>query len=168
MSVSLYSVSVPVFVRMLGALDHVLARTAEDAALRERDPAEMLAASLAPDMFPLKRQVQLATDHAKGAVARLSGRKSPHFADDEISFADLSARLSRTIDYVGSVAAGDIDGNEVRTVTIRLSGTSRDFTAEDYLLHFAMPNFYFHVGMAYAIVRHFGAPVGKLDYLWQG
>jgi hypothetical protein len=168
MTVSLYSASAPVFVRMLTSLGHILDKAEADAEARKIAPEVFLNARLAPDMFALTRQIQIATDHAKGAMARLSGRENPKFDDVEASFAELRERIARTIAFVKSVAPSELAGQDGRAITLKTPRQTLDFVAEDYLLHFALPNFYFHVTTAYAIFRHLGVAVGKADYLWQG
>jgi uncharacterized protein len=165
MPLTMYSASVPVFARMLRNLDAVLDRAAEHAQSRKIDPAVLLAARLYPDMLPFARQVQIATDAAKGCAARLAGLEVPKFDDTEASFAELKARVARTIDFVESVDAQRFDGSETRTITIPLRQGERQFDGETYLKHFALPNFYFHVTTAYAILRHNGIELGKTDFL---
>ena len=168
MSVSLYSASAPVFIRMLKSLSHILDKAEADAPARKIAPEVFLTARLAPDMFALTRQIQIATDHAKGAMARLSGREMPRFEDTESTFAELQARIAKTIAFVESVRPEELAGQDGRAITIKLPRETIDFVGEDYLLHFALPNFYFHLTAAYAIFRHLGVPVGKGDYLWRG
>lgn len=167
MTVNLYSASAPVFIRMLKALAHVLEKAEADAANRKIAPEVFLGARIAPDMFALTRQVQIATDHAKAAMARMSGRENPKFDDVEASFAELQERIAKTIAFVESVKPEEIVGQDQRAITVKLPRQTLDFVAEDYLLHFALPNFYFHVTTAYAIFRHLGVSIGKGDYLWR-
>ncbi|WP_237154615.1 DUF1993 domain-containing protein [Oryzibacter oryziterrae] len=164
MTISLYSAAAPVFVQMLGALSRVLKKAEGYAAERKIDPSVYLNMRLCADMFPLTRQVQIACDHAKGATARLSGSENPKFEDTEATFAELQARIEKTLAFVKSVPADKIDGQEERPINISFPGMSLDFTGQDYLLHYALPNFYFHVTTAYAILRHAGVPLGKADY----
>ena len=165
MSLSLYQVSVPVFVRMFGNLSAILDKAAVYAETAKIDPAVLLNARLAPDMHPLTRQIQIASDAAKGCVARLAGVEVPSFADTESSFAELQARIARTLEFVRSLTPGQIDSGEGREVVLRLPGAEMKFSGEDYLLHFVLPNFYFHLTTAYAILRHNGLDIGKMDYL---
>jgi hypothetical protein len=116
-------------------------------------------------MFPLVRQVQIATDHAKGCCARLAGVEVPKYADDETTFADLRARIARTTEFVRGFEPGDIDGSEERDVTITAGGRELRFKGQQYLVTFALPNFYFHVTTAYDILRHCGVPIGKRDFM---
>jgi hypothetical protein len=131
----------------------------------EAGGAALVEARLAPDMLTLAGQVQRASDTAKGCAARLSGLDNPSFPDDEKTFADLQARIAKTADFLRGVTPGRIDGSESRPIEIKASGTVLRFTGQDYLLTFALPNFYFHVTTAYGILRHNGVPLGKSDYL---
>jgi len=121
-------------------------------------------ARLAPDMLTLAGQIQRASDSAKGAAARLAGIENPSFADDETTFADLQERIVKTRRFLEGVSAEQIDGSAARSIELNL-GTKVTFRGDDYLLNFALPNFYFHVTTAYDILRHSGVPVGKMDYL---
>ena len=161
----MYQASVPVFLQMLTALSAILDKAAEHARTSGIDPAELVNARLAPDMFPLARQVQIATDHAKGAAARLSGREIPKFEDTEASFEELKARIAKTLDFVSSVEVGEIDSSGDSEITLNIGGQPRTFTGQRYLLHSALPNFFFHVTTAYDILRAKGVPLGKRDYM---
>ena len=161
----MYQASVPALLQMLTALSAVLDKAEAQCRSEGRDPAELIGARLAPDMFPLSRQVQIATDHAKGAAARLSGREVPKYEDNETTFEDLKARIAKTITFVSSVEVAEIDGSEEREITLSLRGQSRTFSGQHYLTHLALPNFYFHVTTAYAILRHNGITLGKADYI---
>lgn len=165
MSLSMYQASVPVFVHMLGALSHVLSKAEANAAERKIDPQVLVNARLAPDMFPLKGQVQLASDHAKGAPSRLAGRESPRYEDTEATFAELQARISKTLDYLGTFAETDFEGAETRAIVMKGRQRELNFTGLDYLQRFALPNFFFHVTTAYDILRHNGVPLSKSDFL---
>ena len=140
----MYEVSVPVFSERLRALAQVLAKAEANAAERKIDPQVFLTARLAPDMFTLTQQVQIATDHAKGAPSRLAGREVPRYEDNEASFAELQARIAKTRDYLATFTPAEIDGSEERTVDAE-DRRQRDveFTGQKYLLDVAMPNFYF-------------------------
>jgi hypothetical protein len=161
----MYQASVPVFARMLENLSTVLAKGAAHAEARKIDPAIFINARLAPDMFPLSRQVQIASDAAKGCIARLAGAEVPSYADTESTFPELHERVAKTIAFVNSFAAPQIDGSEERTVTLKLRGEETKFRGQDFLFRLALPNFFFHVTTAYAILRHNGVEVGKTDYL---
>lgn len=165
MTISMYQASVPVFSTRLKALSNVLAAGERNAADRKIDPQVFLASRLAPDMFALTRQVQIATDHAKGAPSRLAGREVPKYEDSEASFADLQARIDKTTAYLSTFSAADIDGSDEKTVQFRLGGQDMSMGGMRYLLEVAMPNFYFHVTTAYAILRHNGVPLGKPMFL---
>lgn len=165
MALTMYQASVPAFVQMLSSLAAILDKAEAYAAERKIDPAVLLGWRLAPDMFALARQVQIATDHAKGCCARLAGVEVPKYADDETTFADLRARIARTIDFVRSFEPSDIDGSEERGITITAGGREMRFKGQQYLVNFVLPNFYFHVTTAYNILRHCGLPIGKRDFM---
>jgi hypothetical protein len=165
MSLSMYQASVPAFLQMLGGLAGVLAKAEAHAAERKIEPAVLLNYRLAPDMFPLIRQIRIATDHAKGCCARLAGVEVPSYADDETSFADLRARLEKTVGFVRGFQPEAIDGSEEREITLMVGSQPMTFKGQPYLVNFVLPNFYFHVTTAYAILRHAGVPLGKRDYL---
>ncbi|CAG1005186.1 MAG: DUF1993 domain-containing protein [Rhizobiaceae bacterium] len=168
MTISMYRASVPVFSAMLKALDHVLAKAERHAAETGADPDELFSARLAADMLPLKSQVQIACDHAKGASCRLAGRDIPSFPDNEVNFTDLHARIAKTRDLLKTFAEADIDGSEEREIVIALRQGDLRFTGMQYLLHYATPNFYFHVTTAYDILRSRGVPLGKADFFGRG
>jgi uncharacterized protein len=163
--ISMYQVSVPVCLRFLTALSAILDKAATHAREQGMSEAELLEARLAPDMFPLARQIQIATDHAKGMAARLAGREVPKFEDAEKSFEELKERIGRVMDFISSVEVGEIDGSEERVITIELRTRTLTLPGQQYLLHFALPNFMFHVTTAYGILRHRGVPLGKMDFM---
>lgn len=165
MTLSMYQASAPRFVNMLNNLSAILDKAQAHAEAKKIDPAVFTASRLYPDMFPLSRQVQIACDAAKGAVARLAGVDIPKHEDTEQTFADLKTRIARTVEFIQSVPASKIDGSEERAVTIKLRGQDTTFKGAPYLLGFAWPNFYFHVTTAYNILRHNGVEVGKRDFL---
>ncbi|MBK9021744.1 MAG: DUF1993 domain-containing protein [Sulfuritalea sp.] len=165
MSLSMYDASAPRFARMLRNLDVILARAQAHAAAKKIAPEVLLGARLFPDMLPMIKQVQIATDHAKGAVARLAGAEVPRYEDSEQTFDELRARIAKTIAFVGTFAAAQVDGSEQRPIALRVGGKDWSFTGQDYLLGFALPNFYFHLVTAYNILRHNGVEIGKGDYL---
>jgi hypothetical protein len=165
MSISMYQASVPAFLQMLNSLSAILDKAQVHAAERKIEPSVLLGWRLAPDMFALARQVQIATDHAKGCCARLAGVEVPKYPDDEATFADLRARIARTVDFVQGFEAGDIDGSEQRDITLTAGSRELRFKGQQYLVSFALPNFHFHVTTAYAILRHCGVPIGKRDFL---
>jgi hypothetical protein len=161
----MYQASVPAFQHALKALSGLLDKGAAFAKEKNIDPAELINARLAPDMFPLSRQVQIASDNAKGATARLAGREIPKYEDTETTFDELKARIAKTIAFLEGIKASEIDGSEERKVTLRAGGQDRAFTGQNYLTFYALPNFYFHVTTAYDILRHKGVPLGKPDYI---
>ena len=165
MAFTIYRASVPVFCRMLTNLGAILDKAVADAEERKIDPAVFVTARLAPDMLALARQVQVATDTAKGCGARLAGIEVPGFADTEATFPELKARIDKTVAFLEGVPADKLEGSEDRIVTIKIRGNDVSFSGADYLANFAMPNFYFHVTTAYAILRHNGVKVGKPDFL---
>jgi hypothetical protein len=165
MSLSMYQASNPVFVRMLKNLSVILTKAEVDAEARKIDPLVFANARLAPDMRPLTSQVQMATDSAKGCAARLAGVEVPSFPDVETTFAELRDRIARTVAFIESVPADKIDGSEGREVVMKFPNREMKFTGQDYLLTFALPNFMFHVTTAYAILRHNGVSIGKMDFL---
>jgi hypothetical protein len=165
MSISMYQASVPVFQRTLGALDKVLDKAAAYAEERKIDPAVLVGARLYPDMFPLSRQVQIATDHAKGTSARLAGLPVPSFEDTEKTFPELKARIAEVLAFIATVKPEQIDGSEGRDITLKAGPRELSFNGQEYLLFFALPNFYFHTTTAFGILRHNGVPIGKLDFL---
>ncbi|MCY1269191.1 hypothetical protein D9M68_203690 [compost metagenome] len=165
MSLSVYETSVPVFIRMLGNLSAILAKAAAHAKAKSIDPAVLVNARLAPDMLPLARQVQIASDSAKGCAARLAGIDIPVYPDDETTFDELQARIARTIRFLEGIKAEQLDGSETRTIQLKLRNREVTFSGRDFLLGFATPNFYFHVTTAYDILRHNGVEIGKMDYL---
>ena len=165
MSLTLYQASIPVFIRMLGNLSSILDKAAAHAEARKIDPAVFINARLAPDMYPLARQIQIATDVAKGCAARLAGIEVPSYEDNEATFADLQARIAKTVAFLQSVGAEQIDGSEEREVTLKLRGNEVRFLGLTYLLNFVLPNFYFHITVTHAILRHNGVEIGKMDYI---
>ena len=165
MTISLHQASVPVFQRSLTNLKGILTKAAAHAVAKKIDESVFLNARLSPDMFPLLRQVQITCDFAKGPCARLAGIDVPKFEDDEKTFADLMARIDKTIAYVGTFQSAQIDGQEDRDITITIAGNPVAFKGQVYLIHFGLPNFYFHMSMAYAILRHNGLEIGKNDFL---
>lgn len=165
MAISMYQASVPAFVQTLEALSKVLAKAEASCAARKIDPSVMVSARLAPDMFPLSRQVQIACDFAKGASARLAGAEVPAYADDEKTFAELQARIRKTLDFIATLKQGQIDGSEARDINLKVGGKPITFKGQFYLVNFALPNYYFHLTTAYAILRHNGVDLGKGDFL---
>ncbi len=165
MSTPLYDLTIPVFLRGLRNLEAVLVKGEDFAAKGGLDPQTLFDARLAADMYPLPGQIQRASDTAKFAAVRLGGVDNVSFPDDETSFADLHARIAKTVDFLKAVPREAVDGKEGAEVILKTGGGERRFTGIDYALGFALPNFFFHVTTAYAILRHKGVPIGKLDYL---
>jgi hypothetical protein len=166
MTVSMYKISVPIFVQFLTSLSAVLDKAASHCEAKKIEPAALLNARFFPDMFPLVRQVRAATDHAVNCTARLAGAEPPAFAGNEASFADLKARLTKAIDFVRGFKAAQIDGTEDKAIKITFpSGATRDFTGQSLLLNNSLPNFYFHCTTAYDILRHCGVELGKRDFM---
>jgi hypothetical protein len=163
--VSMHAVSAPIFVRMLNNLSSILANAEKQAKAKGYDPTVLLNARLAPDMFALTRQVQIATDHAKGCVARLAGHQVEAIEDTETTFAELQARIKKVLGIVEGYKAEQFEGSETREITIKIPNQELKFSGLDYVNHWAMPNFYFHLTMAYAILRHNGIELGKKDFL---
>lgn len=167
MTISMYQASAPVFARMLANLAAVVDKAAKHAEARKIEPAVLVNARLYPDMFPFARQVQIATDHAKGCVARLAGQEPPAYEDRETTFPELIERINRTLAFVKGFTATQIDGSEGREITLQMRAGPLVVKGQQYLLNMAMPNFYFHVVTAYDILRHNGVEVGKRDYIGQ-
>lgn len=165
MSLSMYDASIPVFVRLLNNVSAILDKAASFAETKKIDPSVLVNARLAPDMFALARQIQIATDSVKGCAARLAGKEVPVFQDTETTFPELQARIAKTVQFMQEVKAADINGSEERDVMLKIGGKEMHFKGQAYLLYFVIPNFYFHISMAYAILRHNGVDVGKKDYL---
>ena len=165
---SMYQFSVPVFLRHFEILENILKLGVANATERKIDPAIFFNARLAPDMYPLSRQIQIASDGAKGCVARLSGTEIPSFEDTETTFEDLHARIAKTVAFIKSIPEDKINGSEDRSITVKVRGNDMKFTGLEYLQTFVIPNFYFHVTMTYAILRAQGVPLGKPDFLRTG
>jgi len=165
MTLSLYQASVPVFQQSLAALKGVLAKAEAQAQATKLEPQVLLQARLFPNMFPFTRQVQIAADFAKGAPARLAGVEVPSYPDSETTFGELAERIDRTLGFLKTLTPAQIDGQEGRTIELKVGGQMRAFQGQPYLLHFALPNFFFHATTAYAILRHNGIEIGKRDFI---
>ncbi len=165
MSISMHSASVPVFNRMLGNLVKWLDKAEAHATAKKFEPGVFLASRLAPDMLPFGRQIQIACDSCKFGIARLAGVDAPKFEDNETNFAELRERIRKTLDFIQSVPAAQIDGTETKDVVVPRRDGSITLKGEFYLKHFVLPNFFFHVTTAYALLRHNGVDLGKSDYL---
>ena len=165
MTISLYAASVPSFQVSLKALKGILQKADAHAVAAKVDASVYLQARLYPNMFPLVRQVQITCDFAKGCAARLAGIEMPKFDDNEATFADLQARIDKTLEFLGSVQPAQIDGQEGRDIEIKAGTRTLNFKGQGYLTGFVLPNFYFHATTAYAILRHSGVEIGKGDFL---
>ncbi len=165
MHITMYTASIPPLKHMLGNLSAILTKAEQYAAAKKIDPSVLMGARLYPDMFPLVRQVQIACDQVKGCAARLAGIDVPKYEDKENSFPELQARIAKTIDFVSSIPAAQIDGSEARDIELQAGGNMFRFKGQDYLAHWVLPNFYFHLTTTYAILRHNGVELGKTDFL---
>jgi len=165
MSLSMYQASTPVFIRGLGNLSAILDKAATHAEAKKIDPSVFINARLAPDMYPLSRQVQIASDVAKGCAARLAGIEVPSYEDNETTFPELQARIAKTVAFLQSVSPPQIDGSADRPISLKLRGREVGFLGQPYLLSFVLPNFYFHLTTTYAILRHNGLEIGKPDFI---
>ena len=165
MSSNLYQASVPVFKQMLLALSDVLSKAEAHAEARKVEPAVLLQIRLALDMFPLVRQVQIACDSAKGAVARLAGVEIPKHEDTEKTFDDLKARIAKTLAFIATVKPAQIDGTEDKAIVTKRGDKETHYKGLQFLLGHAVPNFYFHVTTTYNMLRHNGVEIGKKDFL---
>ncbi|WP_350648653.1 DUF1993 domain-containing protein [Pseudomonas sp. HY13-MNA-CIBAN-0226] len=166
MTISLYDASIPVFTQMLTALSDVLKKAEAHASAKNIDPNALLQARLFPDMFPLVRQVQIAVDFAKGVSSRLAEIEVPKYEDTETTFAELQALLTKVLGYIGEIKPEQINGQEGIEIVTR-PGTPKEkrFTGQAYLLTYGLPQFFFHVTTAYALLRHNGVEVGKRGYM---
>lgn len=162
---TMYGASLPVFVRALSNLKGILAKAAAHAESRKLDPLVLTGARLYPDMFALARQIQIACDTAKNSAARLAGVEPPKHEDTEQTFPELQARLDKALAYLKGFQPAQLDGSEERPVKMPSPGGEVTFRGEDYLLYFALPNLFFHAATAYAILRHNGVELGKMDFL---
>lgn len=165
MPLSMTQASVPLLVQGLTAISAVLDKAAAHCAAKKIDEAALLTSRLYPDMFPMSRQIQIATDQARNFVARIAGLEVPKYPDTEASFAELKARIAKTIDFIHSVDTAKIDGTEAKELVVPLGARERNFTGQSYLLTFILPNFYFHLTTAYGLLRHAGVELGKRDFL---
>jgi len=165
MTISMYQASVPYFLHMLGNLKKLLAKGAAHAEARKFDPMVLFNARLAPDMLPLVRQVQIASDNAKGCAARLAGIDPPKFDDSETIYAQLTERIDKTLAFLKTVKQEQVDGSEGRDIVLKFPNQTLEFKGLGYLTGFAIPNFTFHVVTAYNILRHNGVAIGKSDFL---
>ncbi|MDL2356149.1 MAG: DUF1993 domain-containing protein [Pseudomonadota bacterium] len=165
MTFSMYSASAPVFTQILNSLAAIIDKAAAHAELKKIEPAALLQARLFPDMFPFARQIQVAADFAKGAAARLAGVDVPSYADTETTFAELKARVTKTVDFIASLPQDGIEASAQRDITTGSGDKAKQWKGQVYLMHYALPHFYFHATTAYDILRHNGVEVGKKDFI---
>jgi uncharacterized protein len=166
MSITLSAASIPVFTRGLQALDAILVKAAAHSEAKKIDAAVLCGTRLYPDMFPFAKQVQLTCDFAKNGTARLLGLDAPRFEDNEKTLVELQSRINRTLDYLGQVDQHAIDARAGSEIIFPMGPNAKGkMSAEDYLLHYATPNFYFHLTTAYAVLRHCGVEIGKRDFI---
>ncbi|GAC1525057.1 MAG: DUF1993 family protein [Ramlibacter sp.] len=166
MTISMASASLPIFRTMLGNLNHLMDKGLAHAQARKFDPAVLVSYRLAPDMLPLAKQIQIACDSAKNGAARIAGMEAPKLEDNEQTFEELKVRIGKTLAWLETVPAAKLDGTEDKDITFPVGrDATRTMKGEAYLKHWVLPNFFFHVGMAYAILRHNGVELGKADFL---
>ena len=165
MTFSMYDASVPVFKQILTSLSAILDKAQAHASEKKIEPNALLQARLYPDMFPLARQVQVACDFAKGASARLAGVEVPRYDDTEQSFADLKERIATVISFIDGLPQDGIEASSQRDISTSSGANAKQFKGQVYLMHYALPHFYFHATTAYAILRHNGIEVGKKDFI---
>jgi hypothetical protein len=165
MAMSMYQASIPQLTKMLTNLSNILKKGEEFAKAKNIDGAVLVASRLAPDMFPLSKQVQIACDQVKNGMARLAGVEPPKFDDNESTFAQLQERIAKTIAFANSIGPAQVDGSETKEIKFSIKEWNFEFVGEQYLLTWIVPNFYFHVTTAYNILRHNGVEIGKSDYL---
>lgn len=167
MAVSMYDVSVPLFSKTLGNLSAILDKGIAFAEAKKVDPAVLLGYRLAPDMLNLTRQVQIASDHARRCSCRLAGIEAPVYEDNEKSFPELKARIEKTVAFINTLKPAQFEGAETREIALKIAGKDRILSGQTYFLHNALPNFFFHTTTAYAILRHCGVDIGKMDFIGQ-
>ena len=165
MTIAIYDLTVPVYTRMLNNLLTIMDKAEANAAERKFDSAILAEARLSPDMLPFRAQIMIATDHVKGSLSRLAGREVPSWPDTEQTFDELRARIRKALDLVATIQPADLEGSEARDVTLKLGGKEVTENGLVYLTQRALPNVYFHITTAYAILRANGAPIGKRDYI---
>lgn len=165
MTISIYGMTVPIFTRMLTNMLACMDKAEAYAAERKFDTAVLASARLSPDMIPFRGQIMIATDHAKGCVSRLAGKEVPSWPDTEETFAELRARITKALDLLATVTPEELEGSETRDVTLKVGGKDVQMNGMAYVTERVLPNFFFHVTTAYAILRHNGIPIGKRDYI---
>jgi hypothetical protein len=162
---SIYSASIPVFKQILTSLSAILEKAEAHATEKKIAPEALLQFRLFPDMLPFTRQIQIACDFAKGAAARLGGQDVPSYEDKEATFAELQARIAKTLAFIDSVPQAEIAGSQERAITTGSGDKIKHFTGQTYLVHYALPHFYFHATTAYDILRHNGVDIGKKNFI---
>ena len=165
MSLSMYQASVPAYSQMLKSLSAVLQKAEAHCESKKIAPSVFVNACLYPDMAPLSRQIQIATDQVKGGLSRLAGTEPPKWEDTETTFADLQARIKKALDFAAATKPEQIDGSEDKQIVLKLGPQEVTFKGQQFLVNFSLPNFYFHIVTAYDILRHNGVEIGKRDYL---
>ncbi len=165
MTISMYQASVPAIIHSLNNLIAILEKGATHAEAKKIDPSVLISSRLYPDMFPLTRQVQIASDIARRGVAKLAGLEAPQMEDTETSFPELIARLQKTTAYLGTLTPEQIDGSEEKSISLPVGKETMNFQGLPFLNYFILPNVYFHVTTAYDILRHSGVELGKRDFL---
>jgi hypothetical protein len=165
MAISLFDVCIPPLIRGLNNMSAILDKAAAHAAAKKFDSIALAQARLFPDMHPLTRQVQIACDTSKGAAARLAGIEAPKHEDNETTLADLKARIAKTLDFLKTISAAQVAGDDSRIIELKFPSGSQQFTAASYVSDFVLPNFYFHASMVYALLRKGGVEIGKRDFL---
>lgn len=166
--VSLYDAAIPGYVRMLKNLAAFLDKAEAHAATTGVDPQAYLETRLAPDMHPLMRQIQMASDGAKGGAARLAGIDPPSMPDTETTWSQAKERIAKTVAFLETITPDQVNGDEDRVITLKFPNMTLSFTAKDFVFQFSLPNFQFHVVTAYALLRQAGVPLGKMDFLAGG
>jgi hypothetical protein len=161
----MYQASIPVFAAGMRTLSAILEKGHADAVSRSIDPSVLLGSRLAPDMLPLTRQVQIASDMVKNGAGRLAGVELPSFADTETTFEELQARINKTTDFLATIGEESLTGSDTREIVLKFPGREMHFAGEAYLTSFVVPNLYFHMTTAYLILRHNGVPLGKMDFI---
>jgi len=165
LTINTFELMTATFSQMLPALKNILSKAEASCALRNIDPKVLLTARIAPDMFDFTRQVQIVTDQVKGGMARLAGAEVPSWPDDETSFGDLAVRIDKALAFMSGFTPEQYDGAETRRIELKFPKASFEFQGKEYLLGFVLPNFYFHMTTAYAILRHNGVDIGKREFL---
>jgi hypothetical protein len=165
MAFTIYDASIPPMIRTMQSISKIIDKAVAQAKSEDKDPATLLDARLAPDMHPFPRQIQIMSDAAKGAAARLAGIEAPGMPDTETTFPELQARISKTIDFLKSVKPEQLAGAEDREIVLKFPSGEMKFSGRDFLTQFALPNFFFHATTAYGLLRHKGITIGKMDYL---